>query len=202
MFVSSSPHPRLFHSLVPNFSEARPKDEDSIVHNDNGTVTFRNKKSFYFRREMSVGDQTDIVTTINIPVFVSTSDTVTCALLLAQAHVQCPWNSPLDRFLVQFSVHVPIAQGPVSCSYQLPYPKFPEDFKGGWGQTYSHTATLAHITFKYGLYRKIFSNSPLPLSLSVYNDNSAQSLGHTLITPSRPTAVLPHDKNSAFVILC
>ncbi|KAJ8028834.1 Scavenger receptor class B member 1 [Holothuria leucospilota] len=49
--------------------ETRPKDEASIVHNDNGTVTYRNKKSFYFKREMSVGDQTDVITTINIPVF-------------------------------------------------------------------------------------------------------------------------------------
>ncbi|PIK37520.1 putative lysosome membrane protein 2 isoform X2 [Apostichopus japonicus] len=61
--------PRLEQKGPYTWTEYRPKDESTIVHNDNGTVTFRNKKQFIFNRDMSVGPQTDTVTTINIAVF-------------------------------------------------------------------------------------------------------------------------------------
>ena len=40
----------------------------NLVWNDDGTVSYKRKKFWYFEREMSVGPLTDVVTTINVPV--------------------------------------------------------------------------------------------------------------------------------------
>ena len=39
-----------------------------IEWHSNGTVTYRKQKYWYFERDLSVGDLTDIITTINVPV--------------------------------------------------------------------------------------------------------------------------------------
>ena len=39
-----------------------------IKWHSNGTVTFRKRKYWYFERDLSVGDLTDVITTINVPV--------------------------------------------------------------------------------------------------------------------------------------
>ena len=39
-----------------------------MTFHPNGTVTYRRVKHWHFVREMSVGDLTDVVTTINVPV--------------------------------------------------------------------------------------------------------------------------------------
>ena len=40
----------------------------NLVWNEDGTVSYKRKKFWYFEREMSVGPLTDVVTTINVPV--------------------------------------------------------------------------------------------------------------------------------------
>ena len=40
----------------------------NVTFNANGTVSYKRLKTWYFVREMSVGDLTDVVTTINVPV--------------------------------------------------------------------------------------------------------------------------------------
>jgi len=40
----------------------------NVTFHANGTVTYKRLKTWYFVREMSVGDLTDVVTTINVPV--------------------------------------------------------------------------------------------------------------------------------------
>ena len=39
-----------------------------IKWHSNGTVTYRKQKYWYFEREMSAGDLSDVITTINVPV--------------------------------------------------------------------------------------------------------------------------------------
>ncbi|KAK7114450.1 hypothetical protein V1264_000508 [Littorina saxatilis] len=48
------------------YREKRKKFD--IVFNDNGTVTYRQKRTFFFMRNMSVGPDTDMFTTANPPV--------------------------------------------------------------------------------------------------------------------------------------
>ena len=40
----------------------------NLTWNENGTVSYRRLKFWYFERNMSVGPLTDMVTTINVPV--------------------------------------------------------------------------------------------------------------------------------------
>ena len=55
--------------FLTNFRETRKKYD--IVFNQNGTVTYRQRRRFFFMRNMSVGAETDIFTTVNPPVLVS-----------------------------------------------------------------------------------------------------------------------------------
>ena len=42
-----------------------------IVQNDNGTITYKQRKTYHFDPEMSVGDDGQLMTSINIPLLVS-----------------------------------------------------------------------------------------------------------------------------------
>ena len=52
-----------------DFREYRKKE--NIVFNDNGTVSYIERKWYKFMRNMSVGDDNETFTSINIPVVVS-----------------------------------------------------------------------------------------------------------------------------------
>ena len=39
-----------------------------IQRHSNGTITYKRQKFWYFERDLSVGDLTDVITTINVPV--------------------------------------------------------------------------------------------------------------------------------------
>jgi len=65
----------LFHSHeLPILEERGPytfrevEKKVNLVWNEDGTVSYKRKKFWYFEREMSVGPLTDVVTTINVPV--------------------------------------------------------------------------------------------------------------------------------------
>ena len=58
--------------VVTHFCFSENRHKVNITHNANGTVTYAEIKTFNFVRSMSVGDDSENFTTLNIPLLVGT----------------------------------------------------------------------------------------------------------------------------------
>ncbi|KAL8616277.1 hypothetical protein ACOMHN_056220 [Nucella lapillus] len=53
------------------YSYREERKKENIVFNENGTVTYRERHTYFFQRNMSAGNETDLITTGNLPVLVA-----------------------------------------------------------------------------------------------------------------------------------